>query len=309
MSKSTPPAPDYKGAAEQTAQSSKEVTNIQNFANRPDVNTPFGGQNWSTQAVKDPATGQLVTKWVQNNSLTPQAQGALDSQLAITRARSDIGKGMLDRVSSEYGPTMDWSQFQQAGGTPTAPGGNGQQYYDKAGDALYNKFSSRAEPQFARSQAALETQLRNRGLNPGDEAYDSGLNQMRQEQDDARQQANYAAIGASGSEAARMQGMDTNQFQNQIKQSEFQTTNRQQQIAEMMQKRGFSLNEINGLLTGQQVGMPTMPSFSQAGRSDTTNYSGAAQNQYSAAQDAANAKNAAIGNAVGAVSGIAGAFM
>ena len=31
-----------------------------------------------------------------------------------------------------------------------------------------------------------------------------------------------------------------------------------------MQKRGFSLNEINALLSGQQVNAPQMPNFSQA---------------------------------------------
>ena len=36
---------------------------------------------------------------------------------------------------------------------------------------------------------------------------------------------------------------------------------RQQQIGEAMGRRGQSLNEINALLSGQQVGMPQMPTF------------------------------------------------
>lgn len=48
------------------------------------------------------------------------------------------------------------------------------------------------------------------------------------------------------------QAMQQSQYANQL---------RQQQITEAMQKRGFSLNEINALLSGQQVGMPQMPSF------------------------------------------------
>ncbi len=43
-----PAAPDYLGAAQQQAAASKELTNIQNFANRPTINTPFGSQSWDT---------------------------------------------------------------------------------------------------------------------------------------------------------------------------------------------------------------------------------------------------------------------
>ena len=45
---------------------------------------------------------------------------------------------------------------------------------------------------------------------------------------------------------------------------------RQQQIAEEMQRRGYGLNEINALLSGQQVGMPSMPSFMGAGQQAQT---------------------------------------
>lgn len=304
MSKSTPAPPDYKSAAEAQAASSKDVTNTQNYANRPNINTPFGSQSWTTNSQIDPATGQKVTGWTQNNSLTPQAQDALNSQLDITQARSDIGKGMLDRVSSEYGPTMDWNKFTPETGKLDYSGvtkpDSSNDYYNKAGDAVYSQFSNRNEPIFQRQQAQMETRLRNQGLHPGDEAYDQQMKDMAQQQNDARTNASLAATQAAGGEAQRMFGMDTTAHGQQTSdignQANFANTARQQQIAEEMQKRGFSLNEINGLLTGQQVGMPTMPSFTNAGKSDATNYMGAAQNQYGAALDAANAQNAGIGN-------------
>ena len=46
-----------------------------------------------------------------------------------------------------------------------------------------------------------------------------------------------------------------------------------------MQKRGWSLNEINALISGQQVGMPQMPSFNPAAAAEATQYNTAAQNQ------------------------------
>jgi hypothetical protein len=66
---------------------------------------------------------------------------------------------------------------------------------------------------------------------------------------------------------------------------------RQQQIAEEMQKRGLTINEMNAILTGQQVGMPSMPGFNSASKSESTQYNQAAQNQYDAQLDAFNAQN------------------
>ena len=53
-------------------------------------------------------------------------------------------------------------------------------------------------------------------------------------------------------------------FQQAMQGSQYANTIRQQQLTEQMQKRGFSLNEINALLSGQQVQAPQMPNFSQA---------------------------------------------
>jgi hypothetical protein len=36
----------------------------------------------------------------------------------------------------------------------------------------------------------------------------------------------------------------------------------------MLQQRGFALNEANALLSGQQVGMPQMPTYNTAGRAE-----------------------------------------
>jgi hypothetical protein len=56
------------------------------------------------------------------------------------------------------------------------------------------------------------------------------------------------------------------------------------------------LNEMNALLTGQQVGMPQMPQFQRAGVAETPQLLNAANMQYQSALDAQNAKNAALGN-------------
>lgn len=322
-------APDYTGAAEATGESSKEVTNMQTWANRPNQNTPWGSTTWDQSSQIDPSTGKPMTQWTQNTTLTPQAQQALEDQFAVQGGRSDIARELLPRAQQEFGEQMDWSQFQDLAQTPragTVKTGLGadatqvnpsERYYNEAGDALMNQFNARMEPKFQRDTAALETQLRNRGFNPGDQGYDQALADMRQSQGDQSSNAAFQAAQLAGQEGSRMYGMDMGARQQQMDElgfgneatgqqygmdtqsANYQNTLRQQQISEEMQRRGFSLNEINALISGQQVSMPTMPGFQGASRAAGVDYSGAAQNQYQADQNSANANNAFLNSIMG----------
>lgn len=316
--KSAPKAPDYTAAAEAQAESSKENLTQQTWANRPTQNTPFGQTSWDSSATIDPSTGQRVTQWTQNTTLAPDAQRALDAQMALTAGRSEIGGGMLSRIQSEFGPNVDYSQFTGPGGAVDATGdirgdlGGHGDYMGQAGNALMSQFTDRMEPKFARDTAQFDATLRARGLKPGDEAYDQALADMRQSQGDQFNSAMYQAQQMTAAEAARMQGMDVNSlnaFNDAIKQqlgidldlSRFGDYQRQRDIAETQGQRGWSLNEANALISGQQVGMPTMPSFNQAGRAETTQYSQAAGQQHQAAMDAYNAEQAAMAGMMGAI--------
>ena len=108
---SAPAAPDYMGATQLQGEISKENLNTQNYANRPTINTPFGSQTWGTQSVKDPATGQIVTSWTQNNSLAPGLQEALNDQMGIQAGRSDLAGSFMGRVASDYSQPMDYSSL------------------------------------------------------------------------------------------------------------------------------------------------------------------------------------------------------
>jgi len=319
-------APDYTAAAERTAQSNAAAVNQQTWANRPTQITPFGTVTWDSQSNFDQdaynkamadwqaqgaALGKKASKnaeyqslmpkqndfttqqWTQNYNLTPEMQAALDSQQQLTQNRSDLGNALFPNVSQALGAPLDYSQFDAAGN----PLGGFSDYNSQAGDALLNQFNERMQPQFARDTEALEQQLRNRGLKPGDAAYDQALSNMRQSQGDQTSQATWEAILRSGQEAQRMQGMDQTA-------SAYNTGLRQQQIAEALQQRNLPLNEINALLSGQQVGMAQMPSFTNAGNAGGVDYTGAAQDQYSAALDKANATNTLLGQGIGALGSI-----
>lgn len=312
MSKSAPAAPDYTGAAEAQAASSREVTEQQTWANRPTQITPFGTQSWTSTPSYDPTTGQTLNRWTQTTTLDPDSQAALDAQQQLQAQRSGLAESMYDRVASEYGANPpDYSNYEALGSTPQAMSfGGGAKYSQDAADAIYGQFQARNEPQFERAQNAKRTQLYNMGLREGDEAFDNAMGDLSQQQQDARQQAQYQATIGAGQEAARMQGMDIAagqaQYGQQMSSANYQNQLRQQQIAEDMQRRGYSLNEINAILTGQQVGMPNMPSFNQAQRSEATQYNQAAQSQGQYNLDAFNAQQAGT---TGALTGLASTAM
>ena len=361
MSKSTPKAPDYTGAAKEQAQSSKEVTEQQTWANRADQFTPWGSQTWQNQQVWDPATQQYINRWAQTTNLDPTLDQANRAQMDTTLERSNLANSLTGRMNQEFGSAMDWNQFQQGGGAVNAPSpverGNiqgslstegltnldpSQKYQQDANNAIYNQWASRALPQQAKETDRLRTQLYNMGLKEGDSAYNDEMERQRQTQGDALQQAQYQATIGSGAEAQRMLGMDAatraqmfgergtqgqfgNQaqqqdfgqqmqggqqdFQNLMQSSQYQNQLRQQQIAEAQQARGQSLNEMNALLSGQQVNMPSMPSYNTAARSEGNQALQAAQLTGQAELDRFNAKQQAQQGMMSGIGSIAGAGM
>lgn len=228
MSKTTPPAPDYTGAAQQQAAASKDITNMQTWANRPNMNTPFGSSTWDAGSKVDPATGQRVTNWTNNVTLDPNSQAALDAQTNIGKNRSLFAGNLLGNVQQDYAPDqqLDYSKLPSAGVAPEAGGltsgqlqtgidttglqgiDSSQKYQKDAGDAIYGQFSDRAEPRFARQQDDLRSRLYAQGLRDTDQAFINQTRDMNDTQNDARKQASYQATIGSGAEAQRMQGMD-----------------------------------------------------------------------------------------------------
>jgi hypothetical protein len=239
--KSTPASPDYKGAAEATAASDKEALEYQTQANRPNQYNPWGSVEWSQDDQGN---------WSQRQTLTGDTQSALDSQLALQRQKSDLGGSMFGRMKDEYGQAMDWGQFGDAG-----------ELRQSSEDAAYGRATSRLDPRFEQEGQSLEIKLRNRGLTEGDAAYDSAMKNFNMQKEDAYSNARNQAVS---------QGRD---------ETKLGATLRQNQMAEEMQKRGFSLNEMNAIMSGQQVSAPSFQNFNQAGRGQATDYSGAAMNQ------------------------------
>lgn len=120
--KSTPPAPDYKGAAEQTAASSQDAQTRSDWANRPTVNTPWGQESWQASAAVDPSTGKPITNWTQNTKLNPLAQSTLDSTMTVDRDKALLAQGMMGRAAAATSKPFDWGNMQGYGQAPQAGG-------------------------------------------------------------------------------------------------------------------------------------------------------------------------------------------
>jgi hypothetical protein len=297
-------APDYRGAAEEQAQASAEITNMQTYANRPTQYNPWGKTEWGTEAAIDPATGQSVTKWNQYETLSPDAQRALDAQLGLQAGRSELAGGMLGRSAAEFGEAMDWDKFgSMTGVAPLDTMQDPSMWSDKAYDNTMAMAQRKLDPQFENEKAQMEIKLRNQGLRPGDQAYDDTMGAIDVRQTDAYNTAMMSATDRAGQEAQRMQGMEkTGMGYNQdamFKQAEFANQLRQQAIKEEMTQRGFSLNEINALISGQQVANPQFESFKSATKSETPQYMQATTQQGNFDQQSAQADNAALGQAAG----------
>lgn len=126
-----PPAPDYTGAAEKTAESSQEAQTRADWANRPTQNTPWGQSSWTSAAAVDPATGKPVTNWTQNITLTPEQQKALNDQMAIDSGKSGLALDMLGRAGDATSQPFDMSKLTQMMGIdPSKLGEFGNLNYD-----------------------------------------------------------------------------------------------------------------------------------------------------------------------------------
>jgi hypothetical protein len=234
---------------------------------------------------------------------------------------------------ADYAPGLNTSfNFGDAPAAPT--------YDTNYRDTVANSLMERMMPVQDYQNRQLQTQLSNQGFKLGSEGYKRGLDELAQRQAAER----YNAFDTAGNEAQRMygsqmgarqqgiseamsqgnfnnqalgqaQGLDINamnamnaaqgqQFGLNQSYANQQNTLRQQALAEQAQRRGMSLNEMNALMSGQQVNMPNMPQFNTAGISQTPNLMGAMQNTYQANLDAANAKNAGISNAFGGLTSL-----
>jgi len=244
MGKKSSKTPDVKGAAVTEGEFSREAARDETYANRPDQYNAMGSNTWQNQAVRDPATGEMTTKWTQRQNLSPAMQGLYNTQM---NANTDLGNqanAMTGRVNQEMGAPLDWGQF---GDVIAGPEGDSSQNRQRAEDDAYGRSTQRLDPQFASDRATLERQMAGRGLRAGDSAYDSAMDNFSTGKNDAYEMARMGATGEG-----RME--DQQSFSQSMGANERANSLRSQQIQEYLGKRGQSLSEQNALKGSMNVG-------------------------------------------------------
>jgi hypothetical protein len=176
------------------------------------------------------------------------------------------------------GRQQGWNELQGAG-----------QFQNQAQNQRFNQGMGQNAQNFGMQQAAG-----NQNFDQQRAAADSNFNRQA-----GAGQQNFDQQRMAGSQNFD-QGMAASSYNNQL---------RQQQIAEQQMQRAMPLNEMNAILTGAQVGMPTMPDFNTSQKAGGVNYSGAARDQYSGAMDAYNAKQSGQQGMMSGLGGLASAGM
>lgn len=229
----------------------------------------LGLQNVKAPSIEDFTTRS--TSWEQNVNLTPEAQTALDQQLALNRKYGETANVGFDRVRQLFeNPQLDMSALPTRG--------------IDVGQTAQQAIMSRLQPQLAQQEEQLRARLANQGIGLNSEAY--GREQML-----AGQRRNDLEMQAA------LQGISLDQ------------ANRAAALQEQAYMQDRPLNLINALRSGNQVVNPQFQQFYQQQVSPGPDLSGTAQQQYQANLGASNASSASNSGLMSGVFGIGGAAL
>ena len=185
---SAPPAPDYVGAAQQTAAGNLEAARATAAANRTNQITPYGNLTYTANPGTDPYGNTLYTA---TQTLAPDQQKLLNQTTALNTGLLGTAQSGLDYANQVLSqPGVDTSKLPSTGFDP------GQSYQDA--------IMARLSPQIDRENAQLEQQLANRGIAAGTDAYNQAKQLQAQNQND---RLNSAVVqGMNTGLAANQQG-------------------------------------------------------------------------------------------------------
>jgi len=162
---SAPAAPDYRAAAQETAQGNLEAARAATAANRVNQVTPYGNLDY-TQSGTDPYGNPT---WTATTSLSNIGQQLLNNQ-------NQTSLGLGSAINAQLGQVQD---VMGQGFNPNLPstGMNPGQSYQDA-------YMQRLAPQLAQSREATTASLANQGIAPGTQAYENAMRQQAMKEND-----------------------------------------------------------------------------------------------------------------------------
>ena len=257
-----PPAPVYTGAANATAAGNIDAARLSAKANRVDEYTPLGSRIFGS------GVGGDQDHWRSDVTLSPLGQRQFDQEQRIDQSLGGIAENGLGYVRDTLNRPFDWRSLPAS---PVDAGQTGQ-------DAIM----SRLVPQFARDEAAMRTQLINRGITQGSEADRNAADEFGRRKNDAYLQA-------------AMYGIDVDR------------DSRETGIQEQSLARNEPLNLINALRTGSQAQMPQFQAPGQQQATPGPDLLGATNARYGHEMAGYNARSASRGNFMDGLFGLGAA--
>jgi hypothetical protein len=162
---SAPAAPDYAGAAKETAEGNLDAARAAAAANRVNQVTPYGNLNYTISGA-DPYGNPT---WTATTSLSDVGQQLLNNQNAASLGLGGTINAALGRVQStmgqEFNPNLPSTGFDP-----------GQSYQDA--------YMQRLAPQLEQNREATQARLANQGIAPGTQAYENAMRQQSQREND-----------------------------------------------------------------------------------------------------------------------------
>jgi hypothetical protein len=246
--------------------------------------TPFDWQGMPGRGQVAQQTGNLTAAQAGPELAAAQAGNVQDSQ---SRAYGIMSQ-MLEPARSQSREALD-AKLLASGVDP-----NSEQ-------------AKRSRGEQAEQFSAQDKQMMAQALGEGraDVSTQYGMGQSEAAQRAAMQQQRFGQMSAQQAQQAML---DQQRFGQQGTIFGQQNQQRQQAIAEEQLRRGMPLNELNALLTGQQVQNPSMPGFNTATQAQAPQLLDAAKAQGNYGLEAAKQKAESgtdIGSLVGSVGGMA----
>jgi len=184
---SAPAAPDYSGAARETAAGNVEAARVATAANRINQVTPYGSLTYSqsgTDAYGNPT-------YTATQAFTPEQQRLLETQNRISSNLGDVATKGVSYVENMLNTPFNTAALPTTGFNPS------QSYQDA--------YMQRLNPQIQQNREALQQQLANKGIDIGSVAYDRAMQTQAQRENDLLAAATTQGFGVG--QQARQQAL------------------------------------------------------------------------------------------------------
>ena len=161
-----PATPDYRGAAQQTAQGNLDAARQATAANRVNQVTPYGSLNYAITG-QDPYGNPT---WTATSRLSPDQQALYDYDIASSKGLGQLQAKGLNYVSNMLDKPFDTSMLPQTG--------------INAGEQMSESIMRRLQPQLQQETRSFDAQMANQGIPVGSEAYENAKRSFDQRQND-----------------------------------------------------------------------------------------------------------------------------